>query len=112
MIFPRDLQRARNGRQVDHEPPPSLIVETCRRLGLLSHDLRAKVTEVYSFEGLKYLNQLLSFNRGSAWRATMGNTECRSRRHLPTHVAGLDLTRKEFRIQDLQETKRSFVHRS
>jgi hypothetical protein len=33
------------------------IVETCRRLGLPIRDLCAKVTEAYSFEGLRYLNQ-------------------------------------------------------
>ena len=32
-----------------------------------------------------------SFNRGSAWRTTMGHTECRSRGDLPAHVAGADL---------------------
>jgi hypothetical protein len=40
----------------------------------------------------------------------MGNTEWRSRRHLPAHVAGADLTLKEFRIQNSEfRTERNFV---
>jgi hypothetical protein len=34
-----------------------------------------------------------SFNRGSARRTTLGDTQCRSWRNLPVHVAGADLRR-------------------